>query len=327
MSKKDLPETMTLVRDNIMAYKNPLAVSAKENAAWADDLNLPKTGDILFYTGGEYQLLPFLDSLMAVMDLVKPGGAAFSWMMNLRDLVHKLGPAPEKIFASVFAQDKERYFGINRKAAKILLNLGYDLAYDGANEIYSGALLHEMGFEDALGAYSRTVGDYLRRTQAKTVVCLSPHAAEVFKLVYPKYKDFPALTVKTFPEMVWAKRDQLPVCESDTVYALHDSCRMARELGVSQELRDILDAMQISYVEPERRGAWTTCCGGPIKMTYPDLSHKLGLGRVEELAATGATHAIVSCPFCLSALTLKKHKPFLMVEDFVEVVARGYGDA
>ena len=51
MGRKQLPETLTLIRDNIMQYDNPLAVSARENAEWAADLNLPKQGDILFYTG------------------------------------------------------------------------------------------------------------------------------------------------------------------------------------------------------------------------------------------------------------------------------------
>ena len=115
MGGKQLPETMTLIRDNIMQYDNPLAVSAKENAEWAKGLNLPKKGDILFYTGGEYQLLPFMDSLVSVMDIVDPGSHMFGWMMSMRDLVHKSGLAPEKIFASVFAQDKERFFSVNKE--------------------------------------------------------------------------------------------------------------------------------------------------------------------------------------------------------------------
>ena len=33
MGGKQLPETLTLIRDNILQYDNPLAVSARENAA------------------------------------------------------------------------------------------------------------------------------------------------------------------------------------------------------------------------------------------------------------------------------------------------------
>lgn len=322
MSKKALPETMTLIRDNIIDKKNPLAISSKENAAWAKDLNLPRKGKLLFYTGGEYQLLPFIDSLMLVMDIVDPGTKTFSWLMGMRDLARKTGFVPEKIFASVFAQDKKRFFDINKKAAQILLNLGYDIAYDGEAEIYSGALLHEMGFKEALSLYSREINGFLNNSGAEEVVCLSPHAAEVFKYVYSKYKDYPNIKVRTFPELLWEKRDMLPKVHFDKPVAVHDSCRLAREMGVITELRDIFDAIGVTYVEPKRSGLWTTCCGGPIKMTYPDLSKKLAARRCEELLATGATDAVVACPFCLSALTSSDRS--INVIDLVELVAEGY---
>lgn len=323
MSQNTLPETMTLVRDNILELKSPLGLSAKENAAWAADLALPKQGELLFYTGGEYQLLPFIDSLMGVMKYIDPGSQAFSWLMGLRDLVHKTGLVPEKIFASIFAADKDRYFAINRKAATILLRLGYELAYDGEHEIYSGALLHEMGYGEALGLYGTEVARYLRRTDAREVVCLSPHAAEMFKYVYAKNKDFPKIEVKTFAELVWARRDRLPQLEGAAPFVIHDSCRLAREMDVVTELRDILDALGVEHRDPERSGAWTTCCGGPVKMTYPDLAKKLAKQRVDELTATGASQAVVACPFCLSALA--GVSPALSVIDLVELIGEAYG--
>lgn len=327
MGKKVFPETMTLIRDNIMTYDNPLAVSAKENAAWAVDLQLPKRGELLFYTGGEYQLLPFIDSLMGVMDIVDPGSKPFAWLMSMRNLVNKTGLAPEKVFATVFAQDKERFFSINKKAAQILQKLGYFISYDGENEIYSGALLHEMGFDAVTEVYSKRVGDFVRGSGAKTVICMSPHAAEVFKLVYPQYGNFPEVEVRTFIEMVHARRDRLPKSPFTGTAVIHDSCRMARELGFVDELREVLDAMGVKHVEPFRFGAWTTCCGGPIKTTYPELAHKLAVKRYKELAETGAQKALISCPFCLSALKggTGKGAGGMEVEDFVELIARGYG--
>ena len=324
MGGKQLPETMTLIRDNIMQYDNPLAVSAKENAEWAKGLNLPKKGDILFYTGGEYQLLPFMDSLVSVMDIVDPGSQVFGWMMSMRDIVHKSGFAPEKIFASVFAQDKERFFSVNKKAATILKTLGYDICYDGENEIYSGALLHELGFEEALGIYAKRVATFLNNSGAKTVVCMTPHAAEMFSYVYPKYGDFPQIEVKTFVQLVHEKRHLLPKNFYDGTVVVHDSCRMAREMGVVNEFREVLDTMNVTYKEPFRFGKWTTCCGGPIKMNYTDISHKISQKRVDELAETEASIALVSCPYCLSALDGAKKPDNMQIMDFVEFLAKGY---
>lgn len=325
MGGKHLPETMALIHDNIMKFNNPLAVSAKENAQWAETLHLPKQGDILFYTGGEYQLLPFIDSLVTVMDIVDPSSRPFGWMMQMRDLASKTGYAPEKIFASVFAQDKERFFSINEKAARILKALGYQICYDGENEVYSGALLHELGFYEALGAYSKRVSAFLKQSGAKTVVCMSPHAAEMFSIVYPQYGDFPDVEVKTFVEMVHAKRHMLPKNFYRGLVTLHDSCRMAREMDVVDEFRDVLDAMHVRYQEPFRTGKWSTCCGGPIKTTYAELSHKLAQKRVDELADTGAQMALVSCPYCLSALESAKKMNHIQIADFVEFLAKGYG--
>lgn len=324
MGEKQLPETLTLIRDNIMQYDNPLAVSAKENAEWAQDLKLPKKGDILFYTGGEYQLLPFMDSLLAVMDIVPSSNPVFGWMMSMRDLVHKSGMAPEKIFASVFAQDKDRFFSINKKAAIILKTLGYDICYNGETEIYSGALLHELGFEEALGEYAKRVSAFLNQSGAKTVVCMSPHAAEMFSIVYPQYGDFPNVEVKTFVQMVHEKRHLLPKDFYRGLVTVHDSCRMAREMNVVDEFRDVLDAMNVRYKDPFRSGKWSTCCGGPIKTTYADLSHKLGQKRVDELAETGAQIALLSCPYCLSALKGCKMTNHIEMMDFVEFLAKGY---
>ena len=324
MGGKQLPETMTLIRDNIMQYDNTLADSAKENAEWAKGLNLPKKGDILFYTGGEYQLLPFMDSLVSVMDIVDPGSHVFGWMMSMRDIVHKSGFAPEKIFASVFAQDKERFFSVNKKAATILKTLGYDICYDGENEIYSGALLHELGFEEALGIYAKRVATFLNNSGAKTVVCMTPHAAEMFSYVYPKYGDFPQIEVKTFVQLVHEKRHLLPKNFYDGTVVVHDSCRMAREMGVVNEFREVLDTMNVTYKEPFRFGKWTTCCGGPIKMNYTDISHKISQKRVDELAETEASIALVSCPYCLSALDGAKKPDNMQIMDFVEFLAKGY---
>lgn len=324
MAEKKLPETLTLIRDNIMQYDNPLAVSAKENAQWAQNLNLPAHGELLFYTGGEYQLLPFIDSLVKVMDVVDPSSRLFGWFMQMRDLAHTTGYAPEKIFASVFAQDKDRFFAINQKAVKILKGLGYDLCYDGEKEIYSGALLHELGFEEALSAYSKRIGLFLKSTGAKTVVCMTPHAAEMFSLVYPKYGDFPDIEVKTFVQLVHERRHLLKVKPYRGLVTLHDSCRMAREMNVVDEFRDILNDLDVRYKEPFRTGRWSTCCGGPIKVTYPELSHKLAQKRVDELADTGAQLALVSCPYCLSALDSAHKTNHIQIIDFVEFLARGY---
>lgn len=325
MAEKKIPETMGLIRDNIQDFYNPLAVSARENALWAKDIPLRKTGPLLFYTGGEYQLLPFMDALMGVAKLVPVDSKAFSGIMELRNLVRKLGFAPEKLFASLFAVDKKRFFGVNRKALLILKDLGYDLAYDGEKEIYSGALLFEMGMEEVAKVYAEDLARFFRQSGAKTVVCMSPHAADVLKHKYSQYPGFPDLEVCTFIDLVAKRKDQLPSYPGQARVVIHDSCKMARDLDTVAPFREVLDAMGVPYVEAERWGRWTTCCGGPVKITYPDLAHKVARKRYAELAKTGADMALTSCPYCLSALLGADAKNRFEIIDMVELLAEGYG--
>lgn len=322
--ERKMPPVLELIRGNIVKHGNPLALKGTEISAWAKELNLPKTGDLLFYTGGEYQLLPFIDSLVKTMTVVDATSKGFSMLMGVRNIIEKAGINAEKIYASVLAKDKERFNSVCLKAAKILRNLGYDLCYSGEDELYSGALLYELGYWEDLSNYGKSVTKVLKESKAKTIVCLSPHAAEVIKLVYPKLGIDHELEVKTFVELVWEQRDKLPKFATTQSVAIHDSCRLARELEITEEIRDILKAAGVQIQEPNRNRTWTTCCGGPSKLLFPDLSHTIAGRRVEELKETGADVFLTSCPYCLSALHGSAEKQDKEnIEDLIEFLYRG----
>lgn len=323
--QKKIPPVLEILRDNIVKHGNPLALKPSETSTWTKDINLPAKGEILFYTGGEYQLLPYIDSLVKTFTYIDSSSNIFSWLMEARKIVNKTGINAEKVYASIFAKDKERYFSINYKAAYILKKLDYDICYDSNGELYSGALLYELGFRKDLKEYAAKVAESIRKTGAKTIVCISPHSAEMFKFIYPKIIDFPQIEVKTFIEMVWKRRYLLPPAKYDSPVVIHDSCRLARELGISQEIRDILDAIGVKYIEPFRTKKWTTCCGGPSKMLFPEISKIVAGRRVTELTDTGAKMALISCPYCLSALQSGMGKNSVIdIDDIVEFLFRGF---
>ncbi len=320
-----LPPVLDIIRGNIVKHGNPLALKGAEVASWAKKLNLPAQGEILFYTGGEYQLVPFIDSLVKTMTHMDQGGKGFSLMMGVRNILDKAGINAEKIYASVLAKDKERFNNVCYKAAVVLQQLGYDLCYGGEQELYSGALLYELGYWQDLREYGQKVVQSIKQSGAKTIVCLSPHAAEVFKLVYPKLVNGFQIEVRTFVEMVWEKRDKLPAVKFDDSVVIHDSCRLARELGIDQELRDIMESVGVPVLEPMRSRKWTTCCGGPGKLLFPEISHKIADRRVGELEETGAGVILTSCPYCLAALQGgSREGSGTGVEDLIEFLYRGF---
>jgi len=320
-----LPPVLEIIRGNIVKHGNPLALKGSEVAAWANELKLPESGDLLFYTGGEYQLLPFIDSLVSTMTHMDQGSKVFSLMMGARNIINKTGISAEKLYASVLAKDRERFNSISYKAAIILQKLGYELCYSGKKELYSGALLSELGFCEDMKSYALKVADVLKLSRAKTIVCLSPHAAEVLKFEYPKLvKDFP-FEVRTFVELVWEKRHMLPKINSAETVVIHDSCRLARELAITEELRDILQSVGVPLREAMSNRQWTTCCGGPNKLLFPDVSHTVASRRVEELEETKADLILTSCPYCLSALQGGQGKDSrIKIEDLIEFLYRGF---
>ncbi len=321
-----LPPVLEIIRGNIVKYGNPLALKGSEVAAWARDLNLPSQGQTLFYTGGEYQLLPYIDALVKTMTRMDQSGKSFSLMLGVRNMLDRAGINAEKLYASALAKDKQRYNSICYQAAVILRELGYDLCYSGEQELYSGALLYELGFWNELPAYADKVSTVIKQSGAKTIVCLSPHAAEVFKLVYPRFGQDLQIEVRTFVDLVWEKRNKLWAVAGQGPVVIHDSCRLARELGVEQEIRDILECAGVECREALRSRRWTTCCGGPGKLLYPEVCQTVAGRRLQELEQTGAEQILTSCPYCLAALqggTESKNRA--AVVDLIEFLNRGLG--
>jgi len=331
MELKDyrLPQTMEVIRGNITKYGNPLGLKGNEVAGWSRGMNLPRQGEILFYTGGEYQLVPYIDSLVDMMTRMDQGSVGFSLLMGVRNLVDRVGINAEKIAAGVRAKDRQRYQEVSRKACTVLQEMGLKVAYLGEEEIYSGALLYEFGFANDLRQYAQKVAKLIETSGARTIVCLSPHSAEVFKFIYPRLVENFNYEIKTFLEVVYdLSQDapgRLPKGFNGSV-TIHDSCRMARELGIAEEIRQILGQMDgVTVLEAARNRNWTSCCGGPSKVLMPEISSMVAGRRVDELSDTGADLALTFCPYCLAALDMgaEQQDKNLIIEDFIEFLYRG----
>lgn len=321
-----LPSTLEIVRDNIVKYGNPLGLKSKEVAKWARGLNLPQKGEVLFYTGGEYQLAPYIDGLIDMLTRMDQKSNIFSLMIGMRNAVDRVtGINPEKIIAGMMCKDKDRYQEINLKAAKVLNKFGFEFCYLGEKELYSGALLYEYGFIEDLMVHARKLADNIRSTGATTIICTSPHAAEVFKFVYPELLGDFSYEVKTFFEVVYEKMkdNDLKLESGKNTFTIHDSCRMARELGITEEIRQLLGWVRgVEVVEPQMNREWTSCCGGTSKVLFPALAEKIAQRRIGELTETGAEKVLTFCPYCLSALERAKEEESaaIQLKDFIEFI-------
>jgi L-lactate dehydrogenase complex protein LldE len=85
----------------------------------------------------------------------------------------------------------------------------------------------------------------------------------------------------------------------DGVVTYHDSCSGLRELGVKQQPRALLSAVQGLSLQ-ELPGA-EVCCGfgGTFCVKYPEISDKMVTEKVADIAATGADTLLAGDMGCL----------------------------
>ncbi len=326
-----LPPVLKVISENTLKRGNPLGLKDKDCAAWARGLPIPSRGPTILYTGCEYQMTSRLQSLVEVVKKFKFEDGAFAAFRGLQSVTGKLGIDLVKGYTGLAGSDSATYDRILRQAAIVLGRLGVEFAcLEG--ELYSGALLYEFGLIEEFAVQAKKVADQFRGAGASRIITLTPHAAEIFRDIYPGL--VPGFRFEVVPYAValaraLEKSRLLLQLREPLTLTLHDPCHLARTLKVTEEPRQVLRGIvNLELKEAERSRQETVCCGAPCEAIYPELSEALATRRVEQLAATGASAAAVLCPFCFSNLTKAARlagSP-LKIVDFIEVVYRALGE-
>jgi len=211
-----------------------------------------------------------------------------------------------KGYTKVASSESETYNRLLRMAALTLRRLGVDFAYlDG--ELYSGALLYEYGLFDELEEQAKRVVNQFKGAGVTKIIALTPHSAEVFQQVYPRFIsnfDFEVIPyVSSVAEALNKLGTELSLPKPLTL-TLHDPCHLARTLKVTEEPREVLRTItNLDFREVALNRELTSCCGAPCETIFPELSELVAVKRAEELSATGAEAAATLCPFCHANLS------------------------
>jgi len=302
-----------------------MALAHKECSSWAAGLEIPKKGKTILYTGCEYQMTAYISSMVGVLKVAKFQDGFFSAYKGMQAVTGKLGIDLAKIYGQVAGADKKLYEDIVRKAALTLKKLDIDFAYMD-RELYSGALLYEYGYFDGLREHAKKVVSQLKDAGVNRIIALTPHSAEIFRKIYPKFVtgfDFEVVPyVCTLADRLKKSGRELSLHRPMTV-TLHDPCHLARSLKITDEPREVLKAIKnLELKETEFNREKTVCCGAPCELVYPELSELIGARRVRELAGTGAEAALTLCPFChanLSRAAAVSHVDIKIV-DLIDIV-------
>jgi Fe-S oxidoreductase len=321
-SKKFISEVLSTLKENIVNTGDPLGMKKVYWTEWAKDMDLPRTGETIILTARMYQMLPYI---IQVTDLVA-SARPFLSRKGLEGFVN-IGNRlmGDKIIRFKALGSK----GLKSKASKILkgitsalIAVGQRPAYLYEEEPYSGVLLYDLGLDEHIEGHIKRIYELLKDHGVKKVIGVDPHTVFMLSKIFPRYiKDYD-IEVRHYLEILSGKSEALknhPKREIRKDFVIHDSCYMARELGIIDQVRGVLEDIGIVVREPENTKLDTDCCGGPIEYAFRDLTEKVSSGRAKELSSV-SKNIIVECPICLINLNKYESERGMKVWDIGELL-------
>jgi Fe-S oxidoreductase len=278
---------------------NPLGLDQSKLTSWSRGLTFDGSSGAYLYTGGLYQMAPYIDSFVGALDRLE-GGRGGSALMGLVGALGRLGVNVSSIYSSITSKDTSRYDNIIRRLHGLLLRQGLTLGYLGADEPYSGVIFYDLGFDSEFTVVAEKCARTLRDKGVKKLVTVDPHSTVVLRDVYPKYVDGFDVEVTHYLDVVDADRVRRSH-HGVQVFAVHDPCLLARNLGLSDKYRALAENTGAKIVVPPQSGRMTHCCGGPIENIAPRVSGAIAETRCRQLGSL-SDNVLVGCPLCLGNL-------------------------
>jgi len=310
-----------ILTDNLRLRGSVLPVSPRRATAWARDLELPRGGETVLYTGLMYQLVPYIERLVDLE--LRLGDSRLARLSRLarraNTVVNGAG-----LVAHPSATERAEYDRIPANVARLLQRAGVEFGYLYEDDLYSGALAYDLGADEVVAAHARRVAALLRRHGVREAITIDPHTTTMLRTVYPKLVDDFDVRVRSYLEVL-AERG-LPVeAPLSGEVVVHDSCVYARYEGVVEEPRVLLAAAGLTLLEPDHARDRTWCCGGPAESVYPAKAAAVAAERVAQLRAAGPD-CVTMCPLCLINLR-KAADDTLAVRDISDYLLEATGSS
>jgi Fe-S oxidoreductase len=287
-------DVIGILTDNLRLRGSVLPIPARRATGWARELDLPRGGETVLYTGMMYQLIPYIERLVDLEQRL--GDSPLARFSGVGRRVNRVvnGAA---LVARPRARERAEYDRVPTNIARLLQQAGVEFGYLYEDDLYSGALAHDFGADAVVAAHARRVAAIFRKHGVREVITIDPHTTTMLRSVYPKLVDDYDVRVRSYLEVL-AERG-LPVrTQLSGEVVLHDSCVYARYENVVSEPRELLAAAGLEVGEPANAGKLTWCCGGPAEALYPAKAAAVAATRVEQLHAV-APDCVTMCPICL----------------------------
>jgi Fe-S oxidoreductase len=241
-----------------------------------------------------YQLVPYIERLVAL-----EGRVADSRLVRFSGLARRVNRVVNgaTLVARPPAGEREEFDRIPANIARLLRAAGVEFGYLYEDDLYAGALAHDLGADASVAVHARRVAALLEKHGVREVITVDPHTTAMLRTEYPKLIEGFDVRVRSYLEVL-AERG-LPVAQPlEGEVVVHDSCVYARYEDVVAEPRALLAASGVVVREPANAGKLTWCCGGPAEALDPERAAAVAADRVAQLAAAG-NRCVTMCPICL----------------------------
>jgi Fe-S oxidoreductase len=287
-------DVVGILADNLRLRGSVLPIPARRATAWARDLGIPRGGETVLYTGQMYQLIPYIERLVRLEQRL--GDSPLARFSGVARRANRLvnGVA---IVARPGASERAEYDRVPANVARLLQRAGVAFGYLYEDDLYSGALAHDLGADEAVAAHARRVVGILRKHGVRELITIDPHTTTMLRTVYPQLVEGYDVRVRSYLEVLAERGLPVGVPLSGTV-TIHDSCVYARYEGIVDEPRQLLASAGLTVAEPENAGTSTWCCGGPAESLFPTTAAAIAGKRVAQLRAV-APDCVTMCPICL----------------------------
>jgi Fe-S oxidoreductase len=291
-------DVIGILADNLRLRRSVLPITSRSAMRWARSLNLPHGGDTVLYTGLMYQLIPYIEGLVKAEK-----GLGDTWLSKLAPLARQINRVINVSTFMVWPRGKLKaeFDSVPINVAKLLSQAGVDFGYLYKDDLYSGALAHDLGSDEVVARHAQHVYSVFKKHGVKTLITIDPHTTNMLRSVYPKLIPGYDIEVKNYLEVLVEKGLTAKTMLSGDI-VIHDPCVFARYEGMVDEPRTLLAAAGLTIHEPEKSGRMTWCCGGPVESLYPLKALENAKKRVGQLREAG-TQVVTMCPMCFVNLS------------------------
>jgi Cysteine-rich domain len=293
-----IDSTLGILGDNLRKRRSALPLGRRRATAWARDLDLPRGGPTVLYTGQMWQMVPSINAMSRQLGRYekRDNSRLFRFARSMNRLVN-LTP----FLARTNPRERRAYNERLQNIARLLRAAGVEFGYLYEKDLYAGGLAYDEGIDRVFAEHARYVFRTLKEAGVRRAITVDPHTTNMLRSVYPKVVPGYDLEVQSYLEVL-AERKLAPLVRLGDSAALHDSCVYARYEGVIEPPRKLLSAAGVTLSQPELSGKLTFCCGGPLETLFPGKSAEIARQRVDQLSAC-SPRIITACPLCFANLS------------------------